>query len=217
MQPSPIIERLSKLPRGQRFVLFVLVYVLVGLMFMFMMYLPGVSEVQNLKKNKVNLKEQKSQVEARVANKEIFDSELERLTKELKMALKELPNDREIPGLLKGISTLGKKVGLEVRRFTPLPEERRDYVAEVPVELEVEGSYHEVAMLFDRLSKMNRIVYVQEIDMGRAVERGGKVSLTVSGKAVTFRFLTDDEINANKKVKGRNKGKGRAGARKGGK
>lgn len=217
MQPSPIIERLSKLPRGQRFVLFVLVYVLVGLMFMFVMYLPGLSEVESLKKNKANLKLQKSQVEARVANKEIFDAELERLTKELKMALKELPNDREIPGLLKGISSLGKKVGLEVRRFTPLPEERREYVAEVPVELEVEGSYHEVAMFFDRLSKMNRIVYVQEIDMGRAVERGGKVSLTVAGKAVTFRFLTDDEINANKKVKGRNKGKGRAGARKGGK
>ncbi len=217
MQPSPIIERLSKLPRGQRFVLFVLVYVLVGLMFMFVMYLPGLSEVESLKKNKANLKTQKSQVEARVANKEIFDAELERLTKELKMALKELPNDREIPGLLKGISSLGKKVGLEVRRFTPLPEERREYVAEVPVELEVEGSYHEVAMFFDRLSKMNRIVYVQEIDMGRAVERGGKVSLTVAGKAVTFRFLTDDEINANKKVKGRNKGKGRAGARKGGK
>ena len=217
MQPSPIIERLSKLPRGQRFVLFVLVYVLVGLMFMFVMYLPGLSEVESLKKNKANLKLQKSQVEARVANKEIFDAELERLTKELKMALKELPNDREIPGLLKGISSLGKKVGLEVRRFTPLPEERREYVAEVPVELEVEGSYHEVAMFFDRLSKMNRIVYVQEIDMGRAVERGGKVSLTVAGKAVTFRFLTDDEINADKKVKGRNKGKGRAGARKGGK
>lgn len=217
MQPSPIIERLSKLPRGQRFVLFVLVYVLVGLMFMFVMYLPGLSEVESLKKNKANLKLQKSQVEARVANKEIFDAELERLTKELKMALKELPNDREIPGLLKGISSLGKKVGLEVRRFTPLPEERREYVAEVPVELEVEGSYHEVAMFFDRLSKMNRIVYVQEIDMGRAVERGGKVSLTVAGKAVTFRFLTDEEINANKKVKGRNKGKGRAGARKGGK
>ena len=217
MQPSPIIERLSKLPRGQRFVLFVLVYVPVGLMFMFVMYLPGLSEVESLKKNKANLKLQKSQVEARVANKEIFDAELERLTKELKMALKELPNDREIPGLLKGISSLGKKVGLEVRRFTPLPEERREYVAEVPVELEVEGSYHEVAMFFDRLSKMNRIVYVQEIDMGRAVERGGKVSLTVAGKAVTFRFLTDDEINANKKVKGRNKGKGRAGARKGGK
>ena len=90
MQPSPIIERLSKLPRGQRFVLFVLVYVLVGLVFMFTIYLPGVGEVETLKKNKANLKLQKSQVEARVANKEIFDAELERLTKELKMALKEL-------------------------------------------------------------------------------------------------------------------------------
>ena len=147
----------------------------------------------------------------------LFEEQLKTLMADLQQALKELPNDREIPGLLKSISTMGKKVGLEVRKFAPLDERTKKYVAEVPVALEVEGSYHEVAMFFDRLSKMNRIVYVQEIDVGRAVERGGKVSLTVAGKAVTFRFLTDDEINANKKVKGRNKGKGRAGARKGGK
>ena len=106
-------------------------------------------------------------------------------------------------------------MGLEIRRFTPLPEERREYVAEVPVELEVEGSFHEVAMFFDRLAKMNRIVYVQDIEMGSAVERGGKVSLTVSGKAVTFRFLTDEEIKKGRKGKGKNDKKGRAGARSG--
>jgi Tfp pilus assembly protein PilO len=79
----------------------------------------------------------------------------------------------------------------------------------------VEGSYHEVAMFFDRLSKMNRVVYVQDIEMGRAVERGGKVSLTVAGKAVTFRFLDKDELAQGGKVKGRDKKKGRAGARRG--
>jgi len=190
-------------------------YVLVGLMYVFTIYYPSMSELGSLKSNKENLKRQKAQVEARVANKETFDQELERLTKELSIALSELPSDREIPGLLKGISQLGKKVGLEVRRFSPLPEERREYVAEVPVELEVEGSFHEVAMFFDRLSKMNRIVYVQDIEMGRAVERGGKVSLTVAGKAVTFRFLTEEELEAGQKVQGRNKKKGRAGARRG--
>jgi hypothetical protein len=51
--------------------------------------------------------------------------------------------------------------------------------------------------------------------MGRAVERGGKVSLTVAGKAVTFRFLTEEEVAAGAKVKGRNRKKGRAGARRG--
>jgi len=215
VQPSPIIERLAKLPRGQRFLLYIGLYVLVGLMYVFTVYYPSMSELDTLKSNKENLKRQKAQVEARVANKETFDQELERLTKELSIALTELPSDREIPGLLKGISQLGKKVGLEVRRFTPLPEERREYVAEVPVELEVEGSFHEVAMFFDRLSKMNRVVYVQDIEMGRAVERGGKVSLTVAGKAVTFRFLTDEELAQGSKVQGRNRQKGRAGARRG--
>lgn len=215
MQPSPIIERLAKLPRGQRFVVYLLLYVVVGLLFMFTIYYPGTSELSTLKKNKENLQRQKAQVEARVANKEVFDQELERLGKELAIAKSELPSQREIPELLKGISQLGKKVGLEVRRFTPLPEERLEYVSEVPVELEVEGSFHEVAMFFDRLSKMNRVVYVQDIEMGRAVERGGKVSLTVAGKAVTFRFLTKEELAEGAKVKGRNKTKGRAGARRG--
>jgi type IV pilus assembly protein PilO len=215
VQPSPIIERLAKLPRGQRFLLYIVLYVVVGLLYVFTIYYPSIAELDSLRTNKENLKTQKAQVEARVANKETFDQELERLTKELSVALTELPSDREIPGLLKGISQLGRKVGLDVRRFTPLPEEKREYVAEVPVELEVEGTFHEVAMFFDRLSKMNRIVYVQNIEMGKAVERGGKVSLTVAGKAVTFRFLTEKELAQGQKVQGRNKKKGRAGARRG--
>jgi type IV pilus assembly protein PilO len=208
VQPSPIIERLAKLPRGQRFALFGLVYVLVCMVFMFTMYYPAASELQDMASTRQNLENQKVQVQKRVSDKEGFDKKLEGLTKDLKNALKELPNNREIPGLLKGISTLGKKVGLEIRRFTPLPEERREYVAAVPVELEVEGTFHEVAMFFDNLSKMNRIVYVQDIEMGAPVERGGKVSLTVSGRAVTFRFLTDEEIAKGKKGK---KGKGKRG------
>jgi type IV pilus assembly protein PilO len=208
VQPSPIIERLAKLPRGQRFALFGLVYVLVCMVFMFTMYYPAASELEDMESSRQNLENQKVQVQKRVSDKEGFDKKLEGLTKDLKNALKELPNNREIPGLLKGISTLGKKVGLEIRRFTPLPEERREYVAAVPVELEVEGTFHEVAMFFDNLSKMNRIVYVQDIEMGTPVERGGKVSLTVSGRAVTFRFLTDEEIKKGKKGK---KGKGKRG------
>lgn len=215
MQVSPIIERLAKLPRGQRFAVFGAIYVLSALLFIFTMYLPAQTEWGDLEQNQGNLIRQKENVEARVANKEVFDEQLMRLTKDLKNALKELPNNREIPGLLKGVSNLGKKVGLEIRRFTPLPEEKQQYVAAVPVEIEVEGSFHEVAMFFDRLANMNRIVYVQDIEMGTPMERGGKVSLRVSGKAVTFRFLTDEEIGANQKGKGQDKGKGRAGSRGG--
>jgi type IV pilus assembly protein PilO len=76
----------------------------------------------------------------------------------------------------------------------------------------VTGSYHEVAMFFDQLSRMSRIVYVQDVTMSDPDERGDKVYLTVTGKAVTFRFLTDEEKAAEAaKAKGKKKGGGGGG------
>lgn len=207
MNLAGILDRLSRMQRAQRLAIYGVLMVLLAVGFWALVYLPQSSQLDGLQKQQTQLKQQKTQVEATIRNKKQFEIELEQLKQDLVQALKELPNDREIPGLLKGISTLGRKVGLEVRKFTPLEEKLREYVAEVPVELEVRGSYHEVAMFFDRLSKMNRIVYVQDIEMGAAEERGGKVYLTVEGKAVTFRFLTDAE-----RAK---RGKGKKGKRRG--
>lgn len=208
MNLSKIIDKLSRVPRAQRMVLYSGLYIILAVAFWALLYIPKGAELEALQATQQELLTQKRQVEARVKNKAQFEADLAKLMGDLKQALKELPNDREIPGLLKGISTLGKKVGLEVRRFTPLPEATRQYVADVPVELEVQGSYHEVAMFFDRLSKMNRIVYVQNISMTEPKERGGKIYLTVTGKAVTFRFLTQDEVEKNSDT-GKSKGKKR--------
>ncbi len=216
MQLSQIIERLAKLQRVQRLVGYGATYMVVLLLYVFLFYLPKNSDLGTLQTEQANLIKQKQQVEDRVKNKAARDAELQQLNADLTAALKELPNDREIPGLLKGISTLGKKVGLEVKKFQPLPEVKKEYVAEVPVQLEVEGAYHEVGMFFDRLAKMNRIVYVQDIEMSAPQERGGKVVLAVSGNVVTFRFLTDEEIAeqvaAEKAKKGGRKGKPAAAA-----
>ena len=211
MKVSDLLDRLGKLPRPQRLALYALLGVAIVALFWFLLYSPQVDDLDRLDREIVDLKSQLTQVEARAKNKEKLEGELETLKADLKQALKELPNDREIPGLLKGISTLGRNVGLEVKKFTPLPEVPRDYIAEVPVQLEVEGSYHEIAMFFDRLSKMNRIVYVRDILMPKPVDRGGKVVLTVSGRAVTFRFLTEEEIAAAQKA--REGGKRRGGAK----
>lgn len=207
MNLTSILDRLSRMQRAQRLAIYGVLMVLLAIGFWALVYLPQSSTLGELQNQQAQLQQQKAQVESTIKNKKQFEIELEQLKQDLVQALKELPDDREIPGLLKGISTLGRKVGLEVRKFTPLAEEKREYVAEVPVELEVRGSYHEVAMFFDRLSKMNRIVYVQDIEMGAAEERGGKVYLTVEGKAVTFRFLTDAERAASGKGKGKRRGR----------
>ena len=209
MNLSKILERLGRVPRSQRLILYGALYVILVVAYWGLLYLPKHGELTDLQTEHATLVEQKRQIEQRVKSKASFEQELKDLMADLQQALKELPNDREIPGLLKGISTMGKKVGLEVKKFAPLPEKTREYVAEVPVALEVSGSYHEVAMFFDRLAKMNRIVYVQDIEMTKPEERGGKVYLTVEGKAVTFRFLTDEEIAAQAAAKDGKKGRKR--------
>ena len=215
MQLSNIIERLAKVPRVQRLVIYGGFYVIICVAYWGLIYNTASSNLASAKKQSTELNSQRVAVEQRVQYREKFNEELDALTNDLKQALKELPNDREIPGLLKGITALGRKVGVEMRKFQPLPEVKQEYVAEVPVELELEGSFHEVAMFFDRLSKMNRIVYVQNIEISNPVERGGKVYLTVAGESVTFRFLTEAELGAQKKQEGK-KGKRRRKRSKGG-
>lgn len=211
MNINTIIERLAKVPRTQRLALYGGVVAAIAAIFVLLIYLPTNDKLDQLGSQQTELKSKKQAAIKRVRNAEQFQTEVDNLTEDLKQALKELPEDREIPGLLKNISTVGKKVGLEVRRFTPLPEERREYVAAVPVSLELGGDFHDVAQFFDRLSKMNRIVYVQDIEIGDPIERGGKVYLTVEGKAVTFRFLSEAErAPKGAKAKG-GKRKGRKG------
>ena len=69
MQTSPIIEKLAKLPRGQRFLVYLVVWLLTGAIFFFGLYMPAQNEVASLKTNRVNLERQKAQVAAYIQTK----------------------------------------------------------------------------------------------------------------------------------------------------
>ena len=193
MNLTAILDRIARLPRTQRVLAAAAIYILMIVGWWFLLYSPERSEIAALEQQSHDLQEQKKTVEKRAFDRSRFEAELSQLMAELQQALQELPNEREIPDLLKGISNLGKQVGLEVKSFQPLAEkDLGDGTAEVPVALSVEGSFHEVAMFFDRLSKMNRIVSVRDINMGNPHEQGGKVMLAVTGTAVTYRFLNPE-------------------------
>lgn len=212
MNLANLMERLARLQRPQRLAAYLGVVVLVALIYLLVFFLPKNDEISTLDEQQAEYKRKLAEVEVHVANRNAMREKLNELNESLSKAKRELPNNSEIPNLLKAISTTAKKSGLEVRRFQPLPEVKKEYVAEVPVALEVTGSYHEVAMFFDQLSRMSRIVYVQDVAMSDPDERGDKVYLTVTGKAVTFRFLSDEEKAAEAaKAKGKKKGGGGGG------
>ncbi len=196
MNLTSLLERLGRMTRTQRLVLIAIVYILIGLLFFLAFYIPRAHDISTARTEQAELREKKAIVEKRAADKEAYERQLEELTLQLRHALRQLPDDREIPDLLSRISTIGRRLGLEIQKFLPRDEILREYHAEVPVQLQLRGSYHEVAMFFDRLSKLSRIVYVQDIQMAEPVEQSGKVLVQVSGTLTTFRFLSEEERKA---------------------
>lgn len=193
MDVQDLMDKAGRLPRMQRVGAMVFIYVIVVVAFWFVLYSPKQDELAGLESTRKELQTKKAEVQRRAEDKEAFEKELEDLTAQLKQALRQLPDRREIDDLLSRISTVGRRIGLEIRKFYPKEEVVKEYHAEVPVQLEVAGDYHQVAMFFDRLSKLSRIVYVQDVTMGDPKEQGGKVQLTVEGTLTTFRFLSEEE------------------------
>jgi type IV pilus assembly protein PilO len=97
-----------------------------------------------------------------------------------------LPTTSEIPNLLKSITKLGNDSNLEFLLFSPDRQVPRDFFVEIPVNIEVQGVYHDVAMFFDKVGKLDRIVNV--IDVTMAPVKSMDVMLKTSCKAVTYRF-----------------------------
>lgn len=123
-----------------------------------------------------------------------FKEQIAKLNEELKMALTQLPNEKEIPEILKNISSLGKESNLEFTLFRPKPEEPQQFYAKVPIELVVLGSYHNIGLFFDRVGKLPRIINVVDFNMARAKDVRGKIGetenlLKTSCFINTYRFI----------------------------
>jgi len=115
--------------------------------------------------------------------------QFETMKKQLKLASSMLPEKSQIPDLLDGVSRAGKHAGLEFSVFQPMPEVKKDLHAEVPVSLSMVGTFRQMALFLSTVGKMQRIVDVKNLTM---VQNKGE--LQISGQAVTYRLLDDQEI-----------------------
>jgi len=190
---TDLLDRVEELNNTQKLGGAVGIYLLVILILYFMMIGPAVSGTEAAITRRAALEVEEVENRQIAENRALWEESVNRLNEELAKAVKELPNSREIPELLRRISSIGKKIGLQFLLFQPMPEIVRDFYAEVPVKLKVQGSFHEVATFFDRVGKLNRIVNIKNITLSDPEERSGKVMLTIAGTAVTYRFLTEDE------------------------
>lgn len=151
-----------KLPKIVLGVVLLLVIVAGGYYFLIS---PIDTRITQLRAKNTALQTELAQTRSAVAELDKFRRELDELNKRLAALKEKLPQERETPGLYKAISDAAQKTGLGVSLFQPREAKPRDYVNELPVTLQAEGNYHQVAQFFEQVARLARVVNVTEIKL----------------------------------------------------
>jgi type IV pilus assembly protein PilO len=186
---NPRVEKFLKLPAYQRGLVLCLILLLVAGGFVYLLYLPKHAEYLELVKTGDDLQRKLEQDRRIARDLPKFEAEYQRMQEQLAEALTQLPNEKEIPTLLTNIAGLAKDQGLDVLRFKPGADAPKGFYAEVPVELKLTGSFHQVALFFQSVGELPRIVNMGNLTMGGAKTADGRTILTVDCLATTFRFI----------------------------
>jgi type IV pilus assembly protein PilO len=125
------------------------------------------------------------------SNLPAFEQEIGELELKLADALRQLPDRKQLEVLLTDISNLGKTVGIEIKSFRRQDEVLHDFYAEVPISIELEGRFHDLARFFDMVAKLPRIVNMGALSVRVSSEDFDATRLRVSGTATTFRFISE--------------------------
>jgi type IV pilus assembly protein PilO len=137
------------------------------------------------------------------ANLDVYKQQLDAMQASFGTMLKQLPGKTEIPSILQDISQTAQVDGLKQDLFKPGPEAPKDFYAEKPIDLQVEGGYHDFGKFVSDVAALPRIVTLHNISIKPASgASAGNDSLVMTLTAKTYRYLEDEEQAAAKsKVK----------------
>lgn len=180
------IEKIGKLSKLYRALLCLGIFALLIGPFVYFSFLPKISQIDALKKEHETLETRLTRAQAKAKQLKYYQDKLKNAEMEFKVVMKKLPEKSEIPSLLSSISQSGRDAGLDFILFQPMPERNKDFYAEIPVSIIVTGNYHNVALFFDKVARLSRIVNIEDINMSAG--KGGN-TLETSCTAVTYRFI----------------------------
>ena len=130
----------------------------------------------------------------RAAKLELYKEQLAEMEASFGALLRQLPETTEVESLLVDVSQTGLAAGLEIKKFKPSDEEKKGFYAELPITLEVSGSFHQLATFISGIAALPRIVTISEMKLEPfEKDEPGSAKLKMSATAKTYRYLQEDE------------------------
>jgi type IV pilus assembly protein PilO len=136
-------------------------------------------------------------VKYRIAvNLEAYEAQLTKLQSDFSSMLKSLPTSNETPGLLDDITLVGTSAGLTFRLLNWQREIPKEFYAELPIEMEVTGGYHDFGQFASEIAGLPRIVTVHDFEVTREAN-----TLKLLVQAKTYRTSMNEQSSAQASIK----------------
>ncbi len=179
----------SKLPIWGKLLLLAGLLGVITYLYLSFYYWPRQEAIEVRKRQISELEQKIAGNEQIIKNFDDYKKQERNLRKLLDQTLSLLPREREIGELLKLLGHHAEKAGIQILNFTPKGEMPKGFYSEVPLDLHLSGSYHQIAHFFDRLAAMPRLVNVSEINISAPVACKDKAVIDITCVATSFRFL----------------------------
>ncbi len=153
-------------------------------------------ELASLQDKERSLRDEFRTKHAKAVNLELYKLQLADIEKSFGAMLRQLPPKTKMDDLLVDISQSSTQTGLQMTNFDPLPEQNREFYAELPIKVRLAGSYHQMGEFVSLIAALPRIITLHDVNIRGSGAKGAYDQLTMEVTAKTYLYLDNDEVAA---------------------
>jgi type IV pilus assembly protein PilO len=176
----------TKLPKNQQYVLVVVLVGIIAAAFYWGWYQGEAARLETLQKELATLNAQIQELNAVKAQMPALEKEVEQLSLRLDQLRRILPPAKETPDLMKRLQALAAQSNLKIKSFAPGQTNQKEFYLEWPIEIQVDGTYPNLATFFDRVGRLPRIVNIGNLRATTAQKQTFTQTLSAQYTAMTY-------------------------------
>jgi type IV pilus assembly protein PilO len=195
---------IKNLPSYAKIILSILPSVALIIIFFLVVYSPKQQEISKLENEISELDNQISTNEAKARRLKDLKEENKKIEEKLSRLKNMLPDEKEVSELLKQLSEYGLQAGLEIVLWKPKPSKTDPggLYTEIPVEINMNGTYHNLGQFFSKVSSFERIVNVADINI-KSITKASDAdkNIVITFTAITFASVSEEDLKKAQKAK----------------
>ncbi len=202
-------NNVGSLPAAVKAVLLTFIFIIILALGYYFLWTDAFTSLDTEKAKEEELRKTFLDKQAQAVNLAGYKQQMVDIEKTFGALLKQLPDKSQMDGLLTDINQAGLGRGLEFELFKPGQETQAEFYAEMPISIRVLGTYHDLGAFATDISKLSRIVTLNDISLttGKEVKSNSSDAvLVMEATARTYRYLDADEIASKKSASKNNPG-----------